>query len=144
MGVGGGYVHPGVAGGGLVDIGLVDDEEDLGELLAKIPHAPQLFFKLSSSPLLLPLLAALTFFGRRRVTRVMPSMCFRPSLVMALRAFFSLREWTATEEPAGTLTSPSSPSDSSLDSSSSIWTFFFSGSSGSSSMRGLAILSVCG
>ena len=36
----------------------------------------------------------------------MPSMCFRPSLAMALRAFFSLREWTATEEPAGTLTSP--------------------------------------
>lgn len=86
---------------------------------------------------------ALTFLGRRRVTRVMPSMCFSPSLAMALRAFFSLREWTATEEPAGTFTSPSSFSDSSLDSSSSICTFFFSGSSAISSMRGLAILSVC-
>lgn len=24
-------IHPGVAGGGLVDIGLVNDEEDLGD-----------------------------------------------------------------------------------------------------------------
>jgi hypothetical protein len=29
MGSGGGYVHPGVAGGGLVDVGVADDEEDL-------------------------------------------------------------------------------------------------------------------
>ena len=32
---------------------------------------------------------------------MMPSTCFRPSLAIALRAFFSLREWTVTEAPAG-------------------------------------------
>lgn len=32
--------HVGVAGGGLVDVGLVDDEEDLRVVLAKIPAAP--------------------------------------------------------------------------------------------------------
>ena len=32
--------HVGVAGGGLVNIGLVDDEEDLEDMLAKITHAP--------------------------------------------------------------------------------------------------------
>jgi hypothetical protein len=39
-------LHVGVAGGGLVDVGLVDDEEDLAALSAKIPHAPQLFLEL--------------------------------------------------------------------------------------------------
>lgn len=112
--------HVGVAGGGLVDIGLVDDEEDLGVVSAKIPCAPQLVVLELSAPALpqLPLRPALTFFGRRRVTRVMPSMCFRPSLAMALRAFFSLREWTVTDEPWGITASPSS--SESLDSSSSI------------------------
>ena len=33
--------HVGVAGWGLVDIRLVNDEEDLGDVLAKIPRAPQ-------------------------------------------------------------------------------------------------------
>ena len=36
------------------------------------------------------------FLGLRRVTRVMPSTCFKPSLAMALRAFFSFRLCTAT------------------------------------------------
>jgi hypothetical protein len=39
-------LHVGVAGGGLVDVGLVNDEKDLAALSAKIPHAPQLFLEL--------------------------------------------------------------------------------------------------
>jgi len=38
------------------------------------------------------------FLGRRSVTRVMPGMGLRPSLVRALRAFFSLREWIVMPE----------------------------------------------
>lgn len=43
-------LHVGVAGGGLVDIGLVDDEEDLRDVLAKIPHAPHSFAMSSIAP----------------------------------------------------------------------------------------------
>lgn len=83
----------------------------------------------------------LTFFGRRRVTRVMPWMRVRCSFSMALRAFFSLREWMTAVEPAGRLESPASISESELSSSapSSTETFLVGSSSGSSSTLGLAI-----
>ena len=77
-----------------------------------------------------------TFFGRRRVTRVIPGTCFKPNLAMDLRAFFSLREWTATADPAGiSPPSPSPVSDSSEDSWSSTSTFLTC-SSVISSIRG--------
>jgi len=85
----------------------------------------------------------LTPLGRRRVTRVMPSTCFRPSLAMAFLAFFSLREWIATVDPAGIEGSPlsTSTSDSSEEvAASSTSTVFLTGSSGSSSMRELDML----
>lgn len=81
------------------------------------------------------------FFGRLSVTLVIPSTCFRPSLEIALRAFFSFLLWTATEAPAGMLASPASLSESSELSSSTSATFL-SGSSGSSSTRGLAMFTV--
>lgn len=43
----------------------------------------------------------------------MPGTCFKPSLPIAFRAFFSLRLWTATLEPAGMLASPSFPASTS-------------------------------
>jgi len=46
--------------------------------------------------------------GLRKVTRVMPVICFRPSLARALRAFFSPRECTLTLLPAG-MDAPWSP-----------------------------------
>jgi len=85
--------------------------------------------------------AVLTFFGRLRVTRVIPSTRVRCSFSMAFRAFFSLREWMTAVEPAGALASPASISESSLLSSSCSSTVAFLGSSsGSSSTRGFAIL----
>jgi hypothetical protein len=72
---------------------------------------------------------------------VMPGTLTRPSLVMALRAFFSLREWTIAP-PAGIPVSPVSTSESELsDPSSSAVTFLETGSSsGSSSIRGFDML----
>lgn len=85
-------------------------------------------------------LCRLTFFGRRRVTRVMPWMRVKCSFSMALRAFFSLREWMTAVEPAGRLESPASISESELSSSSCSSTVTFLGSSsGSSSILGFAI-----
>src|SRR4051794_23869448 len=66
----------------------------------------------------------------------MPGTSFRPSLPMALRAFFSPREWTATEAPAGLLgSSPASEPDSEELSSTGLET----SSSWISSTRGAAI-----
>ncbi len=75
------------------------------------------------------------------MTRVMPGTRVRCSFSMALRAFFSLREWITADEPAGRPASAASASDSSLESSSSSSTVgFLVSSSGSSSTRGSAIL----
>ena len=58
-----------------------------------------------------------TFFGRRRVTRVMPGTCFKPNFAIDFLAFFSLREWMATADPAGISPPSISPaSDSSEES----------------------------
>lgn len=75
----------------------------------------------------------------------MPWMRVRCSFSMALRAFFSLREWMTAEEPAGRLESPASISESELSSSapSSTETFLVGSSSGSSSTLGLAIFRDC-
>ena len=88
-----------------------------------------------------------TPLGLRNVTLVMPGTCFKPSLPMAFRAFFSLRLWTATLEPAGMVASPSLPASTSeseeLDASSSAVAPFLvvSGASSSiSSILGFAIL----
>ena len=84
----------------------------------------------------------LTFLGLLRVTLVMPGTCLSPSFPMDFLAFFSLREWTVTEDPAGMLESPSPPAASAsseselLDASSTSAPFLAGGSSGSSSMRG--------
>lgn len=91
---------------------------------------------------------SLTPFGLRRVTLVMPGTCFKPSLPMAFRAFFSLRLWTATAEPAGIVASPPSPASlsesdelSSPASSAVAPPFLVSGSSsGSSSILGFDIV----
>lgn len=71
----------------------------------------------------------------------MPWMRVRCSFSIALRAFFSLREWMTAVEPAGRLESPASISESELSSSapSSTETFLVGSSSGSSSTLGLAI-----
>ena len=89
---------------------------------------------------------SLTFFGLLNVTLVIPETCFSPSLAMDFRAFFSLRECTVTDEPAGTPDSPSPPAPSSaseselLEASSTSAPFLAGGSSGSSSMRGFDIV----
>lgn len=74
----------------------------------------------------------------------MPWMRVRCSFSMALRAFFSLREWMTAVEPAGRLESPASISESELSSSapSSTETFLVGSSSGSSSTLGLAIFAI--
>lgn len=83
-----------------------------------------------------------TFFGLLKVTLVMPGTCFNPSFAIDFRAFFSLREWTWIEDPAGIPVSPSAPAASGsseselLDASSTSAPFFAGGSSGSSSIRG--------
>ena len=79
---------------------------------------------------------------------MMPGTCFSPNFEMAFRAFFSLREWTATEAPAGMPASPSPPaastSDSELsDASSTSTPFLFGSSSGNSSMRGFDMMERC-
>lgn len=38
------HIHPGVAGGGAVDVGLVDDEEDLSKAVCQSPDISQHFF----------------------------------------------------------------------------------------------------
>lgn len=87
----------------------------------------------------------LTFFGLLSVTRVMPGTCFNPSLAIDFRAFFSLREWTWIDDPAGipASASPVTASCSSeselLEASSTSAPFFAGGSSGSSSIRGFDI-----
>lgn len=89
-------------------------------------------------------MAVHTPLGLRRVTRVMPGTCLRPSLPIALRAFFSFRLWTATAEPAGIEASPSpapsSFSESDESEASSAVVFLVGSSSGSSSTRGFDIL----
>ena len=87
----------------------------------------------------------LTPFGLFKVTRVMPGTCFRPSLPIALRAFFSFRLWTATADPAGIEASPSpAPSASESDEldASSAWVFLVGSSSGSSSILGFDMMEV--
>jgi len=88
-----------------------------------------------------------TPFGLLNVTLVMPGTCFKPSLPIAFRAFFSLRLWTATLEPAGIVASPSFPASTSeseeLEASSSAVAPFLAVdgiSSSSSSILGFAIL----
>jgi hypothetical protein len=79
-----------------------------------------------------------TFFGRLKVTLVMPGTLIKPSLAIDFLAFFSLREWTTAVAPPGMLDSPASISESeSSDASSSTLTFLTTSSSASSSMRGL-------
>lgn len=56
-------LHVGVAGGGLVDIGLVDDEEDLEVVSAKI-HMPR---SCSSSSLCPPFTAIVCLHSRSSV-----------------------------------------------------------------------------
>ena len=84
----------------------------------------------------------LTPFGLRRVTLVIPLIGVNPSLAMDFRAFFSLRLWTATWEPAGMLASPSaasspasSESEESEASSAVVLFLVSSWSSGNSSIR---------
>lgn len=84
-----------------------------------------------------------TPFGLLKVTRVIPGTCFRPNLPIAFLAFFSLRLWTATAEPAGMLASPSPPASLSesdeLDASSAV-VFLVGSSSGSSSILGFDMM----
>lgn len=87
----------------------------------------------------------LTFLGLLNVTLVIPGTCFKPSLAIAFLAFFSLRECTATDEPAEIPASPSPPAASTSESelseaSSTSAPFLAGGSSGNSSMRGFDIL----
>ena len=75
------------------------------------------------------------------MTLLIPGTCFNPSLAIALRAFFSLRECTVTLDPGMTPASPVSTSESELlDASSTSAPFLAGGSSGSSSIRGFDIL----
>ena len=88
-----------------------------------------------------------TFFGLLSVTLVMPGTCFKPSFAIDFLAFFSFRECTVTDDPAGMPDSPPSPVAASpsseselLEASSTSAPFLFGGSSGSSSIRGFDIL----
>lgn len=100
-----GYQHPSVAGGGSVDIGLVDDEEDLWN--GALAFLQKVVCRMLSNCIFQPRRGTgvrlewylsekghglHTFLGLRRVTRVIPGTCFRPSFPMAFLAFFSLRE----------------------------------------------------
>ena len=82
----------------------------------------------------------LTFLGLRSVTLLMPGTCFRPSLAIDFRAFFSFLECTVTVEPAGIPPSPASTSESELlEASLTSAPLPMGSSSGSSSIRGFAI-----
>ena len=86
----------------------------------------------------------LTFLGLLKVTLVIPGTCFKPNFAIDFLAFFSLRECTWTEDPAGMPDSASpvaSTSESELLSASPTSApFLAGGSSGSSSMRGFDIV----
>ena len=82
----------------------------------------------------------LTFFGRLKVTRVMPGTLVRPSFMINLRDFFSLREWTMAPPAGRPSPSPSTSESESSDPSSSAVTFLVGSSSSISSMRGLDML----
>lgn len=91
----------------------------------------------------------LTFFGRLKVTRVIPGTCFKPSFAIDLRAFFSLREWTWIPEPDGSSVSPASPASPAstsetelLEASSTSVALLAGVSSGSSSIRGFDISAI--
>ena len=130
-------LHPRVACGRLVDIRVIDDEKNLAMLSferCSASSAPaEVLVRFNGS------WTGLTFFGRRRVTRVIPVTCFKPSLAMALRAFFSFLEWIWTVEPPGPAASTSGSESELLDASSTS-AFFVGSSSGSSSILGLAMV----
>lgn len=145
------HIHPSITWRGFVDVGLIDDEEDLSTYglvdCDSSSNGPtitpgQIGLRLAK----LPSKLQLTFFGLLKVTLVIPGTCFRPSLAIDFRAFFSLRECTCTEDPAGIPDSPSPPATSGsseselLEASSTSAPFFVGGSSGSSSIRGLDIV----